>query len=212
MPPLGNAAVGCGLLDQVGQPRSERRRMAPTSLVKYGAFLQTVFDFILIAIVLFLVLKGINKLKKPAAVPGASGAGCTAAQRSAAGRNSRPVEEINRSGELPDWPGRQEPAVRCTCTVHRRKPCASGCRGLTGSHHDIVLDADSAAGMQGFHQRPVHRSGMRSTARRPFKQAVDEVQPWLHRHHHAGFESAASVAMRDVLRDAQWGHCIGSWP
>jgi large conductance mechanosensitive channel len=38
-------------------------------LVKYGAFLQTVFDFIIIAFVLFLVLKGINKLKKPA--PGA---------------------------------------------------------------------------------------------------------------------------------------------
>ena len=35
-------------------------------LVKYGAFLQTIFDFIIIALVLFLAIKGINKLKKPA--------------------------------------------------------------------------------------------------------------------------------------------------
>jgi large conductance mechanosensitive channel len=34
-------------------------------LVKYGAFLQTCFDFLIIAIVLFLAIKGINKLKKP---------------------------------------------------------------------------------------------------------------------------------------------------
>ncbi|HLW23381.1 MAG TPA: large-conductance mechanosensitive channel protein MscL [Steroidobacteraceae bacterium] len=35
-------------------------------LVKYGAFLQTLFDFLIIAIVLFLVIKGINRLKRPA--------------------------------------------------------------------------------------------------------------------------------------------------
>jgi large conductance mechanosensitive channel len=34
-------------------------------LVKYGAFLQTCFDFTIIAIVLFIAIKGINKLKKP---------------------------------------------------------------------------------------------------------------------------------------------------
>jgi large conductance mechanosensitive channel len=37
-------------------------------LVKYGAFLQTVFDFVIIALVLFLAIKGINKLKKPVPV------------------------------------------------------------------------------------------------------------------------------------------------
>jgi large conductance mechanosensitive channel len=35
-------------------------------LVKYGSFVQTIFDFIIIALVLFLALKGINRLKKPA--------------------------------------------------------------------------------------------------------------------------------------------------
>jgi large conductance mechanosensitive channel len=35
-------------------------------LIKYGAFLQTTFDFIIIALVLFMVIKGINRLKRPA--------------------------------------------------------------------------------------------------------------------------------------------------
>ena len=34
-------------------------------LIKYGAFLQTTFDFVIIALVLFMVIKGINKLKRP---------------------------------------------------------------------------------------------------------------------------------------------------
>ncbi len=39
-------------------------------LIKYGSFIQTTFDFLIIAIVLFLAIKGINKLKKPApAIP-----------------------------------------------------------------------------------------------------------------------------------------------
>jgi large conductance mechanosensitive channel len=44
-------------------------------LLKYGAFIQTIIDFTIIALVLFLALKGINKLKAPApaaaAVPAA---------------------------------------------------------------------------------------------------------------------------------------------
>jgi large conductance mechanosensitive channel len=35
-------------------------------LVKYGSFVQTIFDFLVIAFVLFIALRGINKLKKPA--------------------------------------------------------------------------------------------------------------------------------------------------
>ena len=33
-------------------------------LVKYGVFLQTIFDFAIIAFVLFMCIKGINRLKK----------------------------------------------------------------------------------------------------------------------------------------------------
>ena len=35
-------------------------------LLKYGSFLQTVFEFIVIALSIFVVIKGINKMKKPA--------------------------------------------------------------------------------------------------------------------------------------------------
>jgi large conductance mechanosensitive channel len=41
-------------------------------LLKYGAFLQTIFEFIIIALSIFIVIKGINKLKRPpAAAPSA---------------------------------------------------------------------------------------------------------------------------------------------
>jgi large conductance mechanosensitive channel len=38
-------------------------------LLKYGSFLQTVLEFILIALAIFVVIKGINRMRKPA--PGA---------------------------------------------------------------------------------------------------------------------------------------------
>ena len=34
-------------------------------LVKYGAFIQTCFEFLIIALVIFMVIKAINKLKRP---------------------------------------------------------------------------------------------------------------------------------------------------
>jgi large conductance mechanosensitive channel len=37
-------------------------------LIKYGSFIQSIFDFTIIALVLFLAIKGINRLKKPAPV------------------------------------------------------------------------------------------------------------------------------------------------
>jgi len=42
-------------------------------LLKYGAFIQSVVDFLIIALVIFMAIRGINKLKKPpaAAAPAA---------------------------------------------------------------------------------------------------------------------------------------------
>ena len=41
-------------------------------LLKYGAFIQTIFEFIVIALSIFIVIKGINRLKRaPAAAPNA---------------------------------------------------------------------------------------------------------------------------------------------
>jgi large conductance mechanosensitive channel len=35
-------------------------------LLKYGAFIQSVVDFLIIALVIFIAIRGINRLKKPA--------------------------------------------------------------------------------------------------------------------------------------------------
>jgi len=41
-------------------------------LLKYGVFMQSIADFVIIAFVLFLAIRGINQLKKPAPAPAAA--------------------------------------------------------------------------------------------------------------------------------------------
>jgi large conductance mechanosensitive channel len=63
MPPLGRIIGGVNFSDMAVALGKD-----PTGkdvLVKYGAFIQTIFDFTIIAFVLFLCIKGINRLKKP---------------------------------------------------------------------------------------------------------------------------------------------------
>jgi large conductance mechanosensitive channel len=38
-------------------------------VVKYGAFLQTLLDFLIIAFVIFMAIKAVNKLREPPAAP-----------------------------------------------------------------------------------------------------------------------------------------------
>jgi large conductance mechanosensitive channel len=64
MPPLGMLLSGVDFKDLgavIGHAPDGK-----AVVLKYGAFIQTIFDFVIIAFVLFLALKGINKLKKPA--------------------------------------------------------------------------------------------------------------------------------------------------
>jgi large conductance mechanosensitive channel len=42
------------------------KEIAPALLLKYGAFLQTLIDFLLIALVIFLFLKAYNRVRTPA--------------------------------------------------------------------------------------------------------------------------------------------------
>ena len=65
MPPLGLLIGGVNFSDFAVALGTDPKG-APV-LLKYGAFLQTVFDFLIIAIVIFIAIKGINKLKKPPA-------------------------------------------------------------------------------------------------------------------------------------------------
>jgi large conductance mechanosensitive channel len=65
MPPLGMALSGVNFTDLATTIGTGPDGKAV--LLKYGAFLQTIFDFVIIAFVLLIALKGINKLKKPPA-------------------------------------------------------------------------------------------------------------------------------------------------
>ncbi len=70
MPALGKLIGGINFSDLAAALGKD-----PTGkevLIKYGAFLQTIFDFAIIALVLFFAIKGINKLKQP--VPAAPAA------------------------------------------------------------------------------------------------------------------------------------------
>ena len=63
MPPLGQLIGGVNFSDFALQVGADPKGVPV--LLKYGAFLQTVFDFMIIALVIFLALRGINKLKRP---------------------------------------------------------------------------------------------------------------------------------------------------
>jgi len=60
MPPLGMAIGGVNFTDLKWTLSTN-----PDVFVKYGAFLQTIFDFLIIALVLFIAIRAINKLQKP---------------------------------------------------------------------------------------------------------------------------------------------------
>lgn len=63
MPPIGMAVGGVNFSDL-----AVALGTAPDGssvVLKYGAFLQTIFDFLIIAIALFMAIKLINRLKKP---------------------------------------------------------------------------------------------------------------------------------------------------
>jgi len=63
MPPIGLAVGGINFTDlaiKLGIDPSGK-----PVLLKYGSFGQTVLEFLLVAFVLFLLIKGINSLKRP---------------------------------------------------------------------------------------------------------------------------------------------------
>ena len=63
MPPLGMALSGVNFSDlavAIGTGTDGK-----AVLLKYGAFLQSVLDFVIIAFVLFMAIRAINRLKKP---------------------------------------------------------------------------------------------------------------------------------------------------
>ena len=76
MPPLGlvlgKVDFSSLFLNLSGTPQASlaAAKAAGAPTVNYGVFLQTVLDFIIIAFVIFMIVKQVNRLKTPAA-PGA---------------------------------------------------------------------------------------------------------------------------------------------
>ena len=65
MPPLGKLIGGINFTEMATSLGTGAN--GKEVLLKYGAFLQSVFDFVIIAFVLFMAIRGLNRLKKPPA-------------------------------------------------------------------------------------------------------------------------------------------------
>jgi large conductance mechanosensitive channel len=63
MPPLGLLTSGVDFKN-LAYTLKDVDGDKPAVLLKYGAFAQSIIDFLLVAIVIFLVVKGINRLKR----------------------------------------------------------------------------------------------------------------------------------------------------
>ena len=72
MPPLGLLVGGVDFsslfvtLSGTAQPSLAAAKAAGAPTINYGVFLQATFDFIIIAFVIFLLVKQVNRFKKPA--------------------------------------------------------------------------------------------------------------------------------------------------
>ena len=71
MPPLGKVIGGINFSDMATSLGTGAN--GKEVLLKYGAFLQSVFDFAIIAFVLFMAIRAINRLKKPPAAAAPAG-------------------------------------------------------------------------------------------------------------------------------------------
>ena len=63
MPPIGVLLGGVDFTD-LAIVLKEAVGEAPAVVISYGAFLQTVIDFIIIAFAIFMLIKGLNSLKR----------------------------------------------------------------------------------------------------------------------------------------------------
>jgi large conductance mechanosensitive channel len=72
MPPIGVLVGGVNFTDLAIKIK-DASGDTPAVMLKYGNFLQTIVDFTIVAFAIFLVVKLINKLKKPQVEVPASG-------------------------------------------------------------------------------------------------------------------------------------------
>lgn len=63
MPPIGMLLQQVNFAD-LAITLKEKTATAPAVVIKYGAFINTVIDFVIVAFVIFLMIKQINRLKR----------------------------------------------------------------------------------------------------------------------------------------------------
>jgi large conductance mechanosensitive channel len=68
MPPLG-MLLGKADFSDLAITLSEKTTAAEAVSIKYGLFINTVLDFVIVALAIFVVIKQINRLKKAAEAP-----------------------------------------------------------------------------------------------------------------------------------------------
>jgi large conductance mechanosensitive channel len=77
MPPLGLLMGGMDFkdyfisLNNQSYPNLEAAKSAGAPVIAYGNFINTVINFLIVAFAIFLLVKQVNRLKKPVPVPGA---------------------------------------------------------------------------------------------------------------------------------------------
>jgi len=74
MPAIGAFTKGVSVSDwkyviKPSQLDSAGKEVAAELAIRYGVFIQTIIDFLLIALVIFLILKAYNRMRAPAAAP-----------------------------------------------------------------------------------------------------------------------------------------------
>lgn len=75
MPPIGYL-LGNVDFSSLAFTLKEATESSPAVTIKYGLFINTIIDFLIVAFVIFLVVKLMNRLKKPAPVPAATTKDC----------------------------------------------------------------------------------------------------------------------------------------
>ncbi|MCX7010296.1 MAG: large-conductance mechanosensitive channel protein MscL [Kiritimatiellaeota bacterium] len=80
MPPLGLMIGGVDFSDKIIVLRAAVDK-TPAVVLKYGAFINTIVDFTIVAFAIFLVIKGLNTLRKKQEAAPAAPAGPTVSEK-----------------------------------------------------------------------------------------------------------------------------------
>ena len=67
MPPIG-LVLGNVDFSSLAVTLKEATETSPAVIIKYGLFMNTIIDFVIVAFAMFLVVKQMNRLKKPVPV------------------------------------------------------------------------------------------------------------------------------------------------